>query len=135
MDNPPQKKGLGALGWLGIGCGGIVVLGIIGVVLFFVFFGGKMKDFAEDAVKNPTRAGAAMVVNMGLAEWVAQDDDKKIYTIKEKQSGKVTTFYWSKKKNGPEQVEGDATAVPADDLGVPPTVDLKATPAPPPPPQ
>lgn len=128
MDNPPsQKKGIGALGWLGIGCGLVVFLAIIGVVVTTFFFGGKLKNFAEEAVSNPPRAAAGMVVNMGLAEWVTQDDEKKIYTIKEKQSGKVSTFYYSKKKQGPEQVTGDASAVPADDIGVPPSINLKGS--------
>lgn len=127
MDNPPsQKKGIGALGWLGIGCGGVVLLGIIAVVASMFFF----KDVFSGAVKNPTRVGPALAVKMGAAEWVSEDDAKKIYTIKQKADGKVMTFYWSKKKNNVEQVDGDATAIPEGDLGVPPTVDLSATPPP-----
>jgi hypothetical protein len=127
MDNPPsQKKGIGALGWLGIGCGGVVFLAIIAVIVSMFFF----KDWFVAAAKNPTRAGASAVVNMGLAEWVTQDDEKKIYTIKQKADGKMITFYWSKKKNNVDQVSGDASAIPEGDLGVPPSVDLSATPGP-----
>src|SRR5436190_558248 len=130
MDNPPsQKKGIGALGWLGIGCGGVVLIGIIASILVAVFAGPSLKKFAEGAVKNPTRAPADMVVKMGLAEMVAEDDVKKIYTIKQKADGKLVTFYWSKKKNNVGQVQGDASAIPPGDLGVPPTIDL-STPVP-----
>jgi len=128
MDTPPpQKQGLGVLAWLGIGCGSLVVLGIIGVVIVTVFFGGKFKNFIEDTAKNPTKAPATMMVKMNLAEMVQEDDINHRYTVKEKQSGKLTTFYWSKSKNGPGQVTGDFSAIPADDEGVPPTI---STPAP-----
>jgi len=135
MDTPPpQKKGLGVLAWLGIGCGSLVVLGIIGIVIATVFFGGKVKGLIEDAAKNPTKAPAAVMVKMGLADMVQEDDINHRYTVKEKQTGKLTTFYWSKSKNGPGQVSGDFSAIPADDEGVPPSVTapapVPATPAP-----
>ena len=139
MDTPPpQKKGLGPLAWLGIGCGGIIVLAVIGIAVSVMFFGPKvkesfknLKEFGEDAVKNPTRAPAAMMVKMGLAEMVKEDDVKHRYTVKEKQSGNLTTFYWSKSKNGPGKVTGDFSAIPADDEGVAPSLSAPpATPAP-----
>ena len=127
MDTTPsQKKGIGALGWLGIGCGGVVFLGIVAVVVGMFFF----KDFFEGAAKNPPRAAASMVVKLGLAEMTAEDEVNKVYTIKQKADGKLVTFYWSKKKETVEQVPGDATAIPEGDIGVPPSFDLKATPAP-----
>ena len=42
----PQKKGLGPLAWVGIGCGSIVVLGIIAFTIFGFVFGPKLKKFA-----------------------------------------------------------------------------------------
>ena len=117
METPPltpQKKGLGALAWIGIGCGGIVVLGIIGVVVFTMLFGGKIKQFAEDAQKNPTRATASVMVTTGQFEMVAEDDANKRYTVKEKKSGGLTTIYWSEKDHAPKTVPGDFTAIPAE---------------------
>jgi hypothetical protein len=119
MDTPPpQKKGLGPLAWLGIGCGGVVAIAIIGIVVFTVFFGGKLKQFAEEASKNPTRATATTMVkaSFGQFEMVAEDDVNKRYTVKEKQSGKLTTIYWSAKKSAPEVIPGDFSAIPADDV-------------------
>jgi len=112
----PQKKGLGPLAWVGIGCGGIVVLGIIGMVVFWMMAGGKIKEMAADAQKNPTRFAATTMVNVsgGQIEMVAQDDENKRYTVREKQSGKLTTFYWDAKGNTMGQVEGDFSAIPAD---------------------
>jgi hypothetical protein len=118
MDTPPplQKKGLGPLAWVGIGCGGIVVLVIIAFVVFGVLFGGKIKQFAEDAQKNPARATATTIVTMsaGQLEMVAEDDANKRYTIREKQSGKLTTIYWSERKKAPEVIPGDFSAIPPD---------------------
>ena len=112
----PQKKGLGALAWIGIGCGGIVVLGIIGVVIFTMMFGGKIKQFAEDAQKNPTRATATTMITVsgGQFEMVAEDDANKRYTVREKKGGSLTTIYWSEKDHAPKTIPGDFSAIPAE---------------------
>lgn len=115
---PPTapKKGLGTGAKIGIGCGVIVLLGIIGFVIATVMLGGKLKDFAEEAQKNPTRAAATMMVNVsaGTMEMVAEDDANKRYTVKETKTGKLTTIYWSEKTNTPEVIEGDFSAIPVD---------------------
>ena len=118
METPPptyQKKGLGALGWIGIGCGGIVVLAIIGIVVSSMLFGGKIKQFAEDAQKNPTRTTATVMVATGQFEMVAEDDANKRYTVKEKKTGgTLTTIYWNEKTKAPVAIPGDFSAIPAD---------------------
>ena len=114
---PLEKKGLGVLGWLGIGCGGIIVLGVIGVIVFTMMFGGKIKQFAEDVQKNPTRTTATTMVTMsaGQFEMAAEDDANKRYTVREKQTGRLTTIYWNEKKKAPEIIAGDFSAIPAAD--------------------
>ena len=115
---PPQKKGLGPLAWIGIGCGGLLVLGIIAFAVFAIVLAPKVKKFADEAEKNPTRAAASLMVTVsaGQMEMVVEDDANKRYTVKQKQNGKLTTIYWSKKKNAPEVIQGDFSAIPADDL-------------------
>jgi len=118
MDNPsvpPQKKGLGALAWLGIGCGALIVIIVLGVVGASVIFGPKLKQFAEDAQKNPTRTVATTMVNVSMGQFVmvAEDDVNKRYTVKEKTSGKLTTIYWDEKTKAPVTIEGDFSAIPA----------------------
>ena len=112
----PQKKGLGVLAWLGIGCGGLVVLGVIGLVVFSMMFGGKIKQFAGDMQKNPTRATAMLMVNasVGQIEMVAEDDEHLRYTVKEKQSGRLTTIYWNETTKAPVAIPGDFSAIPAE---------------------
>ena len=120
MDTPPppplpgEKKGLSGLAWAGIGCGGLLLLAIVGFVVAVVFFGGKFSDLAKEAQKNPARASASVVVSMGVGEMIAEDDVNKRYTVREKQSGKLTTFYWDTKTGSPKSVDGDFSAIPVE---------------------
>jgi hypothetical protein len=113
---PPQKKkGLGALGWMGVGCGGIVGLCVIAFVVFFLTMGGK--EWLKEAQENPTRAAATSMVKFtgGKFEMVAEDDVAKRYTVREKKSGQLVTVYWSKKANKALSIPGDFSAIPADE--------------------
>jgi hypothetical protein len=112
---PPiaPKKGLGTGAKIGIGCGVIVLLGIIAFIISAVFLGGKLKDFADEMQKNPTRATANVMVKTTAFEMVAEDDANKRYTLKEKSSGKLTTVYWDEKTQTPLTIEGDFSAIPA----------------------
>ncbi|MES2572627.1 MAG: hypothetical protein V4710_21570 [Verrucomicrobiota bacterium] len=119
METPPlpsQKKGLGPLAWIGIGCGGIVVVGIIALVIASFVFGPKLKKFVEDAQKDPTRTLATSMVSMsgGQFEMAQADEANKRYTVREKQTGKLTTIYWNEKTKSADTVEGDFSAIPAD---------------------
>jgi hypothetical protein len=113
--SPPPKKGLGAGAWIGIGCGGIIVLIIIGFIIVTIMFGPQLKKLAGDMQKNPTRATAEMMVaaGQGTLEMIAQDDVNKRYTIKDK-SGSLTTIYWDTKTNSAKHIPGDFSAIPAD---------------------
>jgi hypothetical protein len=114
--SPDQKKGLGVFAWIGIGCGNLVALVVVAFIAVTVIFGGKVKDFFEEAEKNPTRATVrvAMKVRGGQLELVAEDDVQKRYTLKDKKSGTLTTFYWDEKTSSPETVKGDFSAIPAE---------------------
>ncbi len=103
------------MAWLGIGCGGVVVIAIVGVVLTTFLFGDKIKEFAAEMEKNPTRAAASMMVkaSVGQFEMVAEDDVNQRYTVREKKTGKLTTIYWDAKTKAPAVIEGDFTAIPA----------------------
>ncbi|HSI13542.1 MAG TPA: hypothetical protein VK961_15970 [Chthoniobacter sp.] len=117
MDTPPPpKKGLGPLAWLGIGCGALIVIIIVVLVVFGMVAGPKLKKFAEEAQKNPTRATATTMVSMtgGQFEMVKEDDVNKRYTVRQKSNGQLTTIYWDAKQNKPMTVTGDFSAIPAD---------------------
>ncbi len=127
---PPiaPKKGLGTGAKIGIGCGIIVLLAIIAFIVSAVMLGGKVKEFVDEAQKNPTRATATMMVKTtaGAMEMVAEDDANKRYTLKETRTGKLTTVYWDEKKQAPEVIEGDFSAIPS----VTPTTEGLPSPAP-----
>ena len=113
---PPLKKSLGPLAWIGIGCGGLVVLVIIAIVTGGWLYREKFQQFAEDAQKNPTRATATTMITVsgGQFEMVAEDDANKRYTVREKKSGSLTTIYWSEKDHAPKTIPGDFSAIPAE---------------------
>lgn len=93
-----------------------MLLGIIGAIIAVVMLGGKVKEFADEAQKNPTRATANMMVSVsgGAIEMIAEDDANKRYTIKEKKTGTLTTIYWDEKKKAPEVIQGDFSAIPTE---------------------
>jgi hypothetical protein len=113
---PPQKKGLGVLAWLGLGCGGLILLLVIVFAVIAMKFGPQAKQFLADAQKNPTRLAATTAVKFGQGqiEMVAEDDVNKRYTLREKANGKLTTIYWDAKQQKPVTIEGDFSAIPAD---------------------
>jgi hypothetical protein len=51
---------------------------------------------------------------MGQLEIVAQDEEQKRYTLKDKKSGKMITIYWDEKKQVPVTVDGDFSSIPKD---------------------
>jgi hypothetical protein len=117
---PTPKKGLGTGAKIGIGCGAVVLLAIIGFIVVGVFLGGKLKNFAEEAQKNPTRATASLLVSTGAVEMVAEDDANKRYTVKDKKSGALTTIYWDAKKNTAVTISGDFSAIPTEPATITP---------------
>jgi len=87
-----QKKGLSPLAWVGIGCGGLVVLAIIAITAGGIFVANKAADFVEDAEGNPAAAAAEMLVSLNPAlELVESDREAGTITIRERSSGKVIT--------------------------------------------
>jgi hypothetical protein len=96
---PPQapKKGLSPLAWIGIGCGVIIVLGVIalGAIGFFV------KKKVDEVSKNPTMAAAEVIVRMNPdLELVSKDEGHSTLTIKDKKTGEVMTFSAEDAKEG-----------------------------------
>jgi len=111
---PPQKKGIGALGWVGIGCGALIVIIIVVIFGVAILAGPKLKQFAEDAQKNPTKMAANVTLVTGQFEMVKEDDANKRYTVRQKSNGQLTTFYWDSREGKPKSVQGDFSAIPAD---------------------
>lgn len=113
---PPQaapKKGLGPLGWILIGCGGLIVIaGLVfgGLVMAGGWFAKKkMAEFE----KNPTMAAAKLAVQLNPElELVSTDEAHSTLTVKNKKTGEVMTFNAEDAKEGKfvfKSKEGTAT--------------------------
>lgn len=78
------------LGWVGIGCGTVIVIGVVVVSLLVGFCKRKVGEFT----RNPEKAGAELMVKMnpGL-ELVSQDDAKGEMTIRTKDGQEMTMNY------------------------------------------
>lgn len=98
---PAKKKGLSPLAWVGIGCGVIILLAIIAMVVAGAiglhWLGGKAKEFQE----NPAMATAKMMVKADPdIELVEADDDAGTITVRNKKTGEVMTVGLDEIKEG-----------------------------------
>ncbi|MGH9464110.1 MAG: hypothetical protein ACRD0X_00585 [Thermoanaerobaculia bacterium] len=104
---PPKKK-MGVLGWIVIGCLGLVVVAGVVFVGGVWFVGKKVKGVVEDFEQDPVRAAAEFAVKMNPElELVAVDDGAKTMTIREKATGKELTVDWSQISQGQFRFEAD----------------------------
>ncbi len=100
----PKKSGLPALAWIGIGCGAIVLIGVIAFSLLVGWGVHKAKGFAEKADKDPSYA-AMKVAEIAIKanpdyELVSADEDAHTFTVRETKTGKETTIDLADIQNG-----------------------------------
>jgi hypothetical protein len=90
------KKGLGVVGWVAIGCVGVIL--VVGVVAGGLFFYGarKVKAMADD----PTAAIEMMAALNPDIEVVDKDTDAGTVTIRDKKSGQTMTVDMDDLKEG-----------------------------------
>jgi len=97
----PKKKGLGALGWIAIGCGGLLLIGFLIFAAFGIFVGKKSKEFAGEFEGNPAMVIAEKVVQMNPdLELVDSDESDQTLTILNKKTGEVATVNFEDIKEG-----------------------------------
>ncbi|MCJ7442206.1 MAG: hypothetical protein MUO25_11610 [Thermoanaerobaculaceae bacterium] len=90
---PAPKKGTSPLVWILAGCGGLIVIAVLVVLVGGYFVAHKVKGYVETAEKNPALAAAkiAVAVNPDL-EIVSEDDEAGTLTIRDKKSGEEITM-------------------------------------------
>lgn len=94
---PQQKKGLGVVGWIAIGCGAILLLCL--VALFGLGYMGKR--FYDKAAKNPAKMAAELMVRADPnLEIVSSDDDSGTVTIRNKETNEEVTVNLDELKEG-----------------------------------
>ena len=98
------KKGLSPLAWIGIGCGGLLLIGILVVSVGGYFAAKTVSDFVGD---NPAADAAEAIVRINPElELVESDREAGTITIREKSTGKEVTVNYSQLERG-ELVFGD----------------------------
>jgi hypothetical protein len=101
---PPPPRKSSALKWILIGVGGfflLIFLAVAGLGLFVVHK-AKQAGLDTDLIKrNPALAVARMAIasNPNL-EMVSTDEGRQVITVRDKQTGKVTTMSWDDAKKG-----------------------------------
>lgn len=89
------------LAWIGIGCGVIILIGVIVVLGAGIFVYDKASDFVEDFSENPAAAAAETIVRLNPElDLVESDREGGTITIREKSSGKELTFNYEDIEEG-----------------------------------
>lgn len=89
----PPKKGMSGLAIAGIGCGGLILVGLIGIFVLAGKACSGLKEYAAEAQKNPAKAAALLAAKFNPdIEVVSTDDTRSEITLKDKKTGKVTTL-------------------------------------------
>jgi len=102
-DEAPRKQGLSTLAWIGIGCGALVVIVAVVMVVLGLFAAKKIQDVAGDLDfdGNPEMAAARLLVRMNPeVEEVSVDDEAGTLTIRHKPSGQTITVSIEDLKSG-----------------------------------
>ncbi len=87
-----KKKGLGPLAWIGIGCGVLLLIGLVVISAVTIWGVHKAKGFAADMEKNPGLTAARMVVKLNPElEEVDVDPDAGTMTVRNTKTGEVVT--------------------------------------------
>ena len=100
----PQKKGMGPLGWILIGCGGLILLGalVFGIGGYFVYRKAKDVGLDTESLKShPELAAIKLAVAANPdAEIVKLDENAGKVTIRQKSTGKEVTLNFEDIKKG-----------------------------------
>ncbi len=92
---PQQKKTMPAIAKVGIGCGILVVIGVIFMVFLVGWCQRSVGDFMRDFVENPERTTAELIIRANPeTELVGTDDEAGTITFRDA-SGKERTVYWA----------------------------------------
>lgn len=84
------------MAWVGIGCGGLLVIAVIAVAIGVGMLKRKVNDLQEQFANNPEKAAAEMIVSMNPdVEMVSDDETAGEMTIRVKSSGEEVTVSYA----------------------------------------
>ncbi len=96
-----EKKGLGPLGWVLIGCGSITLIGIIAAVVVTSFVFKKGKEFVDNVEKHPEITAAKLIAaGSPEIEFVDGDDEAQIITFRNEKTGEEIQVNYQDIKEG-----------------------------------
>lgn len=101
---PPPRKGLHPLAWVGIGCGGLLVLAVAIVVMGSVWVGRKVGD----VMKNPEKIVEFVINANPDLEVTENDTEARRLTIRHKSSGETVTVSYDDIEKGIFQLESSS---------------------------
>lgn len=97
----PPKKGTSPLVWILVGCGALLLVVALALLVGGLFVAKKVKDVVGDAGKNPAMAAAKLVAAANPdIELVSADEDAQTVTLRNKKTGEVMTFDLEDVKKG-----------------------------------
>lgn len=92
-DPSPPKKGLHPLAWVGVGCGGLLVVGILAVALLIGWGKRKIAEVQETIASAAHGTAAEMLVEMHPdLEIVSEDTETGELTVRVVSTGEELTF-------------------------------------------
>lgn len=107
-----KKKGLSPLAWVGIGCGAILLIGVIAFALLIGWGAKKAGDMAREFEDNPAMAAAKLMVRANPElELVEADDEAGTITVRNKETGEVLTVDLEDIEEGRISFESDGETV------------------------
>jgi hypothetical protein len=96
-----QKKKLGTLAWVGIGCGALILIAFFIMLAGTWFAAKKIKDVAGDFEDNPAKSAAELIVKMNPdLELIENDEAEGTITVLQKSTGETASFDYSQIQEG-----------------------------------
>ncbi len=87
---PSAKQGISTLGWIAIGCVGVLILAGILTFACTAIVAKKSKDFLDEVADNPTMAGAEALIRMNPElEFVDKDEAAQTITFRNRETGET----------------------------------------------
>lgn len=98
---PPPKKGVSPLVWVLVGCGALLALAALVLLVAGFFVAKKVKDVAGDFEKNPAMAAAKVIAAANPdVEVISADDDAGTITLRNRKTGEEITMDLEDVKKG-----------------------------------
>ena len=96
-----QKKKLGTLAWVAIGCGALILISFVMMMAGTWFAAKKIKEVAGDFEENPAKSAAELIVKMNPdLELVESNEADGTITVLQKSTGETASFDYSQIQEG-----------------------------------